>query len=179
MTLTWQFLAFDALGNRDIHDMLRLRSEVFVLEQSCLFLDIDGLDPEAMHLLGHDEQHRLSACARCFAPGRPYAQASIGRVVTAPHARGQGLGQVLMRQALSSLWAHWGRQPVRIGAQAHLQGFYGRLGFRVDGEPYLEDGIPHVQMLHPGEPDLETAQRKDRGPAAHNHISPLSGDNPC
>ena len=134
---------------QQLHDLLALRSAVFVVEQACAFQDIDGLDPQAVHVLGHDEQGQLQASARCFPPGVAYAEASIGRVVTAPTARGTGLGHVLMRQALACVQAQWGQQAVRIGAQAHLQAFYASHGFVSEGEPYLEDGIWHVHMLRP------------------------------
>lgn len=148
--MNWRWLSFADLGVHDLHDLLRLRSAVFVVEQACVFLDIDGLDPQAMHLLGRDDQGQLLACARCFPAGVVYAEASVGRVVTATVARGGGLGQELMRQAVQHLQAHWGPQAIRIGAQAHLQAFYGRHGFVTDSEPYLEDGIWHVQMLRAG-----------------------------
>lgn len=148
--MNWQFFSFDQLSLQQLHDLLALRSAVFVVEQACAFQDIDGLDPRAMHVLGVDDQGQLQACARCFPAGVVYAEASVGRVVTAPAARGSGLGHVLMRQAVQQLEAQWGQQPIRIGAQAHLQAFYGSHGFVTDSEPYLEDGIWHVQMLRPG-----------------------------
>jgi ElaA protein len=145
--LNWRCLRFADLSVQQLHDLLALRSAVFVVEQSCVFQDIDGLDPQAVHVLGHDEQDQLQASSRCFAPGVVYAEASIGRVVTAPTARGTGLGHQLMRQAMACVQAHWGPVPIRIGAQSHLQAFYDSHGFVTDSEPYLEDGIWHVQML--------------------------------
>lgn len=151
MSLVCRFQAFDTLTVAELYAVLRLRSEVFVVEQNCVFLDMDNSDAEAMHLMGHahDAQGELVAYARCFGPGVKYAEASIGRVITAPQARAGGLGHVLMREAVRALQAHWGPQPIRIGAQARLQAFYEQHGFVREGEPYIEDGIPHIEMLRP------------------------------
>lgn len=154
MSLVWRFQAFDALTVAELYAVLRLRSEVFVVEQNCVFLDMDNSDAQAMHLMGHtgkmgEAQGELVAYARCFGPGVKYAEASIGRVITAPQARAGGLGHVLMREAVRALQAHWGPQPIRIGAQARLQAFYEQHGFVREGEPYIEDGIPHIEMLRP------------------------------
>lgn len=143
----WDFLAFDQLDVHTLYAVLRLRTEVFVLEQQCLFQDMDDTDQQAMHLLGRDGAGRLSGYARCFGPGAKFAEASIGRVITAPHARGSGAGHVLMREAIGRLHNHWGPQPIRIGAQARLRAFYEAHGFAVASAPYDEDGIPHIEML--------------------------------
>ncbi|WP_342128610.1 GNAT family N-acetyltransferase [Hydrogenophaga sp. OTU3427] len=161
MSLRWTFQPFDALKVHGLYALLRLRSEVFVVEQQCLFLDLDNSDQDARHLLGWRDSAGstgLVAAARCFGPGVKYAEASIGRVVTAPDARGGGLGHELMREARRALYGHWGRVPIRIGAQARLQAFYEQHGFAQSGEPYIEDGIPHIEMLCPathGEPHAE------------------------
>ena len=158
MTVRWACQAFDELSPAELYALLRLRSEVFVVEQNCVFLDLDNSDQDAWHLLGWDaaEPSRLLAYARCFGPGLKFAEASIGRVITAPSARGTGLGHVLMRQALSALQTQLGDLPIRIGAQAHLQAFYEQHGFARSGEPYLEDGIPHIEMLRPATPGADT-----------------------
>ena len=144
--ITWRFVPFSALTTLELYELLRLRSEVFVLEQACAFLDMDGADTEAMHLLG-ERDGRLAAYARCFAAGVKFAEASIGRVVTHASARGGGIGHVLMKEAVDRLQARWGPQAIRIGAQARLQNFYEQHGFVQNGEPYMEDGIPHIEML--------------------------------
>lgn len=144
--LRWRFLPFDQLDTPTLYRVLQLRAEVFVVEQQCAFQDLDGSDAQAWHLLGRDEAGQLLAYARCFDAGLKYAEASIGRVVTAPGARGGGLGHGLMREALAHMAALWGPQPVRIGAQAQLQGFYEQHGFVVASEPYMEDGIAHIEM---------------------------------
>jgi len=144
--LDWQWLPFDALTTRQLHDLLHLRSAVFVVEQACAFQDIDGTDLQALHLLGTRAGHLL-AYARCFAPGIKFAEASIGRVVTDPAQRGTGLGHALIRRALQAVADQWGEQPVRIGAQARLSAFYAGHGFVDVNRPYVEDGIDHIEMV--------------------------------
>jgi ElaA protein len=146
--LLWQFKTFESLGNAQLYAVLQLRSEVFVVEQACVFQDLDGSDERAMHLLGLDNG-QLVAYARCFAAGIKFAEASIGRVVTYAGVRGTGIGHVLMREAIARLQQHWSAQPIRIGAQARLQNFYMQHGFVDVGAPYVEDGIDHLEMLRP------------------------------
>ena len=142
----WKFCAFDALSLHELHDLLQLRAEVFVVEQQCVFQDLDGTDGQAMHLLGV-RNHQLVAYARCFAAGVKFTQASLGRVITRQSARGAGLGHALIEKAIDSMGAVWGPQTIRIGAQAHLKNFYGGHGFVDVGRPYLEDGIDHLEMV--------------------------------
>ncbi len=145
----WKLSAFDALSVHELYELLQLRSEVFVLEQSCFFQDIDGVDAVAMHLMGRREDH-LVAYARCLPPGTKFVEASIGRVVTRQSVRGNGLGHVLIEQALIAVGRTWGLQPIRIGAQAQLRDFYIDHGFADTGIGYVEDGIDHLQMIwHP------------------------------
>jgi ElaA protein len=129
-----------------LHDVLQLRSEVFVLEQRCVFQDIDGSDAQAMHLMGHRDG-QLLAYARCFPAAVKFVEASIGRVVTRRHARGSGLGHLLIERALSSVCTLWGVQSIRIGAQTHLEKYYCGHGFVDAGKPYIEDGIDHLEMV--------------------------------
>jgi ElaA protein len=144
----WRLLAFDDLRVYELYEVLRLRSEVFVVEQQCLFHDIDGSDNKAMHLLG--VQHgELQAYARCFPAGVKFPEASFGRVVTRQSARGHGLGHVLIAQAIAAITQVWGPQAIRIGAQMQLTDFYAKHGFVDTGTHYLEDGIPHLEMLRP------------------------------
>lgn len=149
MTLHWTTKPFDALTLAELYALLQLRSEVFVVEQACAFQDIDGHDPAALHLLGHTAAGELAAYARLFDAGRSYAQVSIGRVVTSPRYRRQGLGRQLLLQALTQCEAQFGSQPIKIGAQLYLRAFYESFGFAQQGEGYLEDGIPHIYMLRP------------------------------
>jgi ElaA protein len=152
--LHWTCRAFHELSVTELHDILQLRAEVFVVEQACAFQDIDGTDPQAMHLMGYETARpmtgstgQLVAYARCFDAGVKFAEASIGRVITRASVRGSGLGHALMRQARQVLVARWGEQPIRIGAQARLKNFYGSHGFVDMQRPYLEDGIEHLEML--------------------------------
>lgn len=150
--LTWRCVPFADLALRELYDALQLRSLVFVVEQACPFLEADGDDDRAWHLLGvpaepSADAPRLAAYARLFAPGVKYAEASIGRVVTHPAARGTGAGRALMAEAISTLDSLAPGAPVRIGAQKYLERFYESFGFARASDDYLEDGIVHLEML--------------------------------
>ncbi len=120
--LAWR--AFDALSPRDLHDLLRLRADVFVVEQACVFAEIDGRDPDALHLLARMPGcDGLAATLRLFPPKRG-ARASIGRVATAASARGLGLGRAMMVEGVAEARRRFGGTPVEIGAQARLEAFY-------------------------------------------------------
>ena len=142
----WTWARFDALSLDDLYDALALRCRVFILEQGP-YQDPDGLDREAWHLLGRESTGNLQAYLRVVDPGRKYVEPSMGRVITAPEVRGRGLGRTLVAEGLSRSDAAWPGRGHRISAQAHLQRFYGGFGFEAVGEPYLEDDIPHVEML--------------------------------
>ena len=138
-----------------MYALLALRQEVFVVEQACIFPDIDWHDQAAFHLLGWRRDGAevvLAAYLRCLPPGQKFAQYSIGRVVTAPAVRGTGVGRLLVAEGLRRAEALYPGQPVRIGAQLHLARFYGSFGFEVASAPYEEDRIMHVDMLRPGLP---------------------------
>ena len=128
--------------------MMQARSAAFVVEQNCVFLDIDGIDPECWHLLGHDGA-TLVATARLVPPGTKFAEPSIGRVVTTNAVRGTGVGRLLMREAIAQAERLWPHRALRVAAQQHLEKFYTSLGFARTSEPYIEDGIPHIDMLRP------------------------------
>jgi ElaA protein len=140
--IEWVCRSFDDLSVHELYAVMRLRSEVFVVEQNCVYLDPDGYDDRAMHLLGYADGE-LVAYARIFAPGIKYEEASIGRVITSAAVRGTGAGQELMREAV----ARCAPGPIRIGAQQYLERFYGSFGFVRVSEPYDEDGIAHVEMV--------------------------------
>nr|WP_295771567.1 GNAT family N-acetyltransferase [Rhodoferax sp.] len=151
-TLDWKLATLDALTVPGLYAMLQLRTEVFVVEQNCIFQDMDGADDQAVHLLGSQcvpgQGDELVAYARLFPAGIKFAEASIGRVITRAKARGTGLGHVLIQRAMSSVHTLWGeQQPIRIGAQARLKAFYGQHGFVDVGVPYIEDGIDHLEMV--------------------------------
>ena len=143
----WHWSRFEELGVDDLYDALQLRSRVFVLEQGP-YLDADGLDRAAWHLLGRDDDDgSLVATLRIVDPGRKYAEPSIGRVVLAREQRGQGAGRALMAEGIAGSERLWPGRAIRISAQAHLERFYASLGFERVGEPYLEDDIQHLEML--------------------------------
>jgi ElaA protein len=142
----WIWQAFDGLTLNDLYDCLQLRAAVFVVEQTCPYQDIDGLDRGAWHCL-YREAGRLLAYQRSLPPGQCYPDASaIGRVVVDPDARGRGLSRELLRRGIEFNRRTWPDSGIKLGAQAHLQALYESLGFEVCSEPYLEDGIPHVHM---------------------------------
>lgn len=147
--LRWYAKRFCELGLDELYALLRLRAEVFVVEQQCVYLDPDGKDahPDAIHLLGIDDRGALAAYLRILPAGLSYPHLSFGRVLTAPAYRGCGLADPMLREALAVIQRRWPGADIEIGAQAHLQHFYGRHGFDVSSEPYVEDGIPHVDML--------------------------------
>jgi ElaA protein len=144
--VNWHWCRFEHLGVQQLYDALALRSRVFVLEQGP-YQDADGLDPDAWHLLGRDSGGALVAYLRIVDPGRKYEEPSIGRVVVAPEARGRALGRALMQEGISRCRMAWPGRGIRISAQARLERFYRSLGFELVGPEYLEDGIPHIEML--------------------------------
>jgi ElaA protein len=150
LVIQWQLLPFAALSSAQMYEAMQLRSEVFVVEQNCVFPDMDGKDTQCMHLLGTQQTGGLPvivAYARCLPQGLAFAEVSIGRVVTRPSARGMGLGHLLIKEAIAACNTTWGPQPIRIGAQARLKNFYEQHGFVDMYLPYMEDGIAHLEML--------------------------------
>lgn len=148
--IDWQWRAFAELSLSELYTILQVRQMVFVVEQACPYLDADGADERAWHLLGwamQGETKILAAYARVFAPGIKYVEASIGRVITHPSMRRQGMGEALIEEALRRVELLWPGTRVRIGAQMYLERFYEKSGFRRVSEPYDEDGIIHIEML--------------------------------
>jgi ElaA protein len=145
--MRWHAVPFAELSVAELYELLALRQLVFVVEQKCAYLDCDGKDQLATHLLGRDESGNLVAYARLFPPGVSFVEAAIGRVITHPSVRGTGAGRALMQEAIARTRATYGDGPIRIGAQRYLEKFYGELGFEIASAPYDEDGIPHVEML--------------------------------
>jgi ElaA protein len=143
--LRYGFTALAAMDAPTLYRVLALRAAVFVVEQRCAYLDPDGLDGAAWHLLGWDGD-ALAAYLRVLPPAGDDATVRIGRVVVAPSHRGQGLGRAVMIEGLRRIAAVYGAVPVALSAQAHLRRFYGDLGFEVVGPGYDEDGIPHLPM---------------------------------
>ncbi|NAT79489.1 GNAT family N-acetyltransferase [Dickeya dadantii] len=151
MSLIWHDWGVKDLNPYALYDILRLRSQVFVVEQQCAYQDADGLD------LVDDNRHvtawqngRLIACARLLAPHDGQDAVTIGRVVVAPEARGQQFGHQLLMHSQAACARHWPGRAQYLSAQAHLQHFYQQFGFVVCGDGYDEDGIPHVPMRTAG-----------------------------
>lgn len=141
----WLDLHHAQLTTTQLYQVLHLRNEVFIVEQQCVYQDIDNLDlmGDNRHLLGL-QNNQLVAYARVLVSP---SSLSIGRVITAPNSRGQGLGNELLKQALIVCETHWDNHyPIYLSAQAHLQKFYGSFGFIAEGDIYDEDGIPHIKM---------------------------------
>ena len=148
MDLRWEWKAFNELSAEEMYTVLCVRQEVFVLEQECLYLDADGKDRKSFHLMGFDG-NELMAYARIVEPGISYKEVSIGRILSSKNARGTGAGVELMNQALTRIELMYGKVPVRISAQSYLEKFYKKFGFEPTGKEYLEDEIPHMEMLRP------------------------------
>ena len=144
-TIQWICKKFDELTAQELYAALQLRSEVFVVEQNCVFPDMDGKDQYASHLMGW-EDHKLVAYARILGPGISYVESSIGRIVTSPAARRKGIGRELLQQSIETVYTLHGKAVIRIGAQLYLKGFYESFGFLPMGTIYLEDGIEHIEM---------------------------------
>ncbi len=143
--MEWRAREFERLTVPELYGIVRLRQEVFIVEQRCAYADADGLDALATHLFAVDGD-AVVACARLFAPGRRRPEAVIGRVVTAPAVRRSGVGRELMRRAIASIEARHGRVGIWLGAQKYLERFYASFGFVRDGDDYDEDGIAHLPM---------------------------------
>ena len=144
--LAWTWKRFEALSLDELYDALALRCRVFILEQGA-YLDPDGLDRVSWHLLGRDGDGVLQAYLRVLDPGVKFSEPSMGRVITSPEVRGTGAGRLLVAEGVRRIEEAWPGQANRISAQAHLADFYGSFGYVVQGESYLEDGIPHVEMV--------------------------------
>ncbi len=146
MKLQFKIKRFNELSVSEIYQILQLRSEVFVVEQNCVYQDIDGKDEKALHLLGEIDT-KIVAYSRIFKANDYFENASIGRVVIADEYRAKKWGYDLMSFAISSIENAFGKQPISISAQLYLKKFYENNGFIQIGETYLEDGIPHIEML--------------------------------
>lgn len=146
MNIEWQTKTFEALSTRELFDCLELRQAVFVVEQECPYPDIDAKDLKAWHLIGRINKKAV-AYARLLGPGVSYPETSIGRVVVSIDARGLRLGRILMEHALTEMQTLFPDQAIQIGAQERLRDFYVSLGFKQISEMYLEDDIPHIDML--------------------------------
>jgi ElaA protein len=146
----WRACAFDQLGVRELNNIFMARQMVFSLEQNCVYLDADGHDEQAWHVAAWSSEHRVPlAYARIIPPGIKYAEPSIGRVITTSAARGTGLGRELVKRSIAQCRELFPGRGIRISAQSRLERFYESFGFIVQGEQYMEDDIPHTEMLLP------------------------------
>jgi ElaA protein len=146
MEIKWDVKYFNDLSPLQVYDFMRLRSEVFVVEQNCVFLDADDKDQESLHLMGY-QGDLLVAYTRLVPPGVIYDIPSIGRVITHSSVRRTGAGRALMQESIDRVYQHFGKLPIKIGAQLYLKSFYESFGFLTISDIYLEDGIEHIYML--------------------------------
>lgn len=147
MHLDWQIKYYTELSTNEFHDIIELRLRAFVVEQNCSYLDLDGKDKKCYHLICRDGMGNVVATARILPPGLSYPEVAIGRVVIDENIRGKGIGHILMEEAMKFSEAEFGNVAIRISAQKHLENYYNKHAFYTTGKEYLEDGIPHVEML--------------------------------
>lgn len=145
LKLNWVVKEFDALTNTELYQLLRLRSEVFVVEQGCNYQDIDNKDLKCRHLLGYQDG-TLIAYSRIVPPGLSYEFPAIGRILVSAKGRGMGLGIELLHFSIANLEMHFGKSTIRIGAQLYLKKFYESFGFEKTSDIYLEDQLEHIEM---------------------------------
>jgi ElaA protein len=149
MNISWHCLHFNELTLIELYEILKARQSVFSIEQKCVYLDADGHDQTAWHLLGMaypDNKRTLACYARILPPGEKYLEASIGRVLTTSGYRGKSIGKQLIIYAIDNINSLFEGAPIKIGAQKYLKRFYENLGFTDLNQPYFEDNIPHLIM---------------------------------
>ena len=144
--MNWNCKTYKNLTLDEFHDLIQLREIVFVVEQDCPYLDVDGKDKKAFHVIGK-LNNKIVATARILPQGVSYDEVSIGRVVVSPKVRGKNIGKQLMEQSMLFVKENFGNVSVRISAQTYLLKYYESFGFKTVGEEYLEDNIPHREML--------------------------------
>ena len=140
--MIWEIKEWSELSTKEVENIFSLRSEVFVVEQDCVYQDIDGKDQKAKHVLGK-KNNEIIAYARIFKPGDYFEEASFGRAVVKKLERGRGIGGELVIKCLENIT----EEEIKISAQSYLKGFYSKHGFKAEGNEYLEDGIPHTAMF--------------------------------
>lgn len=151
MTIQWQWRSFAELSTLELYTIFAARQAVFVVEQNSPYLDLDGKDFDALHLIAWSGKD-VAAYLRLLAPGASYPEPSLGRIITTKIGRGGGLGRELVARGLEKIHELYPKSATHIGAQAHLNKFYGSFGFVQSSEPYDEDGIMHIEMLRPPGP---------------------------
>ena len=145
-SIVWKIKPFSKLSTEELYQILKIRQEVFIVEQTCYYLDADGYDQQAVHIWAEKEGEIL-AYSRVFEPGIKYKEASIGRVLTNLNYRKNKLGKILIRFSINTIEARFRTQSIRISAQDYLLHFYSEFGFQDTGKKYLEDDIPHTEMV--------------------------------
>ena len=148
MKFEHQVKSFQELSLEEFHDIIALRIQIFIIEQNCPYQEVDGKDKLAHHLFFKNEMDEIIAVTRILPKGISYAEVAIGRVVVHEDYRGTGLGNQLMADSMNFVKDEYGKVPVRLSAQKHLENYYRIHGFKSTGKEYLEDGIPHVEMLY-------------------------------
>ena len=148
MKFEHQVKSFQELSLEEFHDIVALRIQIFIIEQNCPYQEVDGKDKLAHHLFFKNEMDEIIAVTRILPQGISYEEVAIGRVVVHEEYRGTGLGNQLMAESMNFVRDKYGDVPVRLSAQKHLENYYGNHGFKSTGKEYLEDGIPHVEMLY-------------------------------
>jgi len=148
MKFEHQVKYFQELSLEEFHDIIALRIQIFIIEQNCPYQEVDGKDKLAHHLFFKNEMDEIIAVTRILPQGISYPEVAIGRVVVHEEYRGTGLGNQLMADSMNFVKDKYGEVPVRLSAQKHLENYYGNHGFKSTGKEYLEDGIPHVEMLY-------------------------------
>ncbi len=149
--ISWECKFFDDLTPHELYALIKLRNDVFVVEQKCVFQDADGKDQKCYHLMGF-VKNELAAYARLVPANVSYKNVSIGRIVTSPGHRNTGAGKALMKEAINQSTLLFGLQTIKIGAQLYLKSFYETFGFKQMSDVYDEDGIPHIEMIRDIEP---------------------------
>lgn len=145
--LFFKVKTYKELTKDELYALLKLRAEVFIVEQDCIYQDIDGKDDKALHVLGYIKD-KLIAYTRVFPPETYFEQASIGRVVVLEKERENSYGFALMEKSVQAVKENYNTAIIKISAQVYLKKFYNKLGFQEKGNEYLEDGIPHIRMIH-------------------------------
>ena len=147
--IQWKIKSFSRLGIDELYELLKLRVDVFVVEQNCPYPEMDDKDrhPETLHLAGRRKDGELMAYLRILPPGLSFKEVSIGRVVVAKESRRQGISDIMIKKALGQINRIWPNENIRIGAQVYLKKFYEFHGFEAASESYFEDGIPHIDMI--------------------------------
>ena len=146
--IVWTWHHFEQLSNHQLYDLLKIRQDVFIVEQQCIYPDIDGLDVNCLHLVGYDKEQLVAYLRLIPADFHHSGNIALGRIISLASMRGLGIGKMMMQQTMTYITEHFPSQPVQLSAQFHLLNFYQNYGFSSISEPYDEDGIRHIDMLH-------------------------------